>query len=64
MWPSVSYIPYATSSKEQTGDMITFTQFEEVNLLLEFRNGTESIDEYDNDLNLPPSISEAKTDEM
>ena len=25
---SVTYTPYATSSKEQTGDLITFTQFE------------------------------------
>ena len=25
--PAVSYIPYSTSSREQTGDIITFTQF-------------------------------------
>ena len=30
---SVSYIPYATSSYEQTGYIITFAQFEEVNLV-------------------------------
>ena len=29
--PSVAYAPWATSSREQTGDIITFTQFEEVN---------------------------------
>ena len=29
MWPSVLYIPYATSYHEQTGDIITFPQFEE-----------------------------------
>ena len=29
MRPAVTYTPYATSSKEQTGDVITFTQFEE-----------------------------------
>ena len=27
--PAVTYTPYATSSKEQTGDVITFAQFEE-----------------------------------
>ena len=29
MRPTVMYTPYTTSSKEQTGDVITFTQFEE-----------------------------------
>ena len=32
MRPEVTYNPYATSSKEQTGDIITFTQFEEGNI--------------------------------
>ena len=32
MHPTVTYTPYATSSKEQTGDVITFAQFEEGNL--------------------------------
>ena len=40
MRPAVTYTPYATSSKEQTGDVITFTQFEEGNLLNETRNDT------------------------
>ena len=31
MRPEVTYTPYATSSKEQTGDIITFAQFEEGN---------------------------------
>ena len=31
MRPTVTYTPYATSSKEQTGDVITFAQFEEGN---------------------------------
>ena len=31
--PAVSYIPYATSSKENIGNIITFVQFEEGNLL-------------------------------
>ena len=44
MNPKVSYIPYYASSKEQTGDIITFTQFEVGNLRLESCNGTESGD--------------------
>ena len=32
MCPAVTYTPYATSSKEQTGDIITFEQFEEENI--------------------------------
>ena len=41
MRPSVTYTLYATSSKEQTGDVIMFTQFEEGNLLTETRNNIE-----------------------
>ena len=59
MRPEVSYIPYTTSSKEQTGDKVTFAQFEQRNLLLESRNGTESGDESDDDLTLPSLISES-----
>ena len=45
----VTYTPYATSSKEQTGDVITFAQFEEGNILTEDRNDTESGDESDSE---------------
>ena len=38
MRPEVTYTPYATSLKEQTGNVITFTQFEEGNILTEPRN--------------------------
>ena len=41
MQPSVSYIPYATSSREKTGNIITFLQFEEGDLLSETCEGTE-----------------------
>ena len=44
MRPAITYTPHATSSKEQTGDVITFAQFEERNLLNETRNDTESDD--------------------
>ena len=47
MRPAVTYTPYATSSKEQTSDVITFTPFEEGNLLSETPNNTESGDESD-----------------
>ena len=43
--PAVTYTLYATSSKEQTGDVITFAQFEEGGLLTETCNNTESGDE-------------------
>ena len=49
MRPTVTYTPYATSSKEQTGDVIMFAQFEEGNIWTETRNDTESGDESDNE---------------
>ena len=36
--PSVSYTPYATSSREQTVNIITFAHFEEEDLLSETHN--------------------------
>ena len=50
MRPEVTYSPFATSSKEQTGDVITFTQFEEGNILTETYNDAESGDDSDNAL--------------
>ena len=47
MRPAVTYTPYAAYSKEQTGDVITFPQFEEGDLLNETRNNTESDDASD-----------------
>ena len=44
---TVTYTLYATSSKEQTGDVITFAQFEEGGLLIETLNDTESGDKSD-----------------
>ena len=49
MRPAVTYTPYATSSKEKTGDVITFEQFEEGNILTETRNDAESSDGSDNE---------------
>ena len=46
---AVTYTLYATSSKEQTGDVITFTQFEEGNILTKTRNDAESGEESDSE---------------
>ena len=42
MRPAVTYTLYTTSSKEQTGDVITFAQFEEGIILTETFNDAES----------------------
>ena len=47
MHPTVTYTPYATSSKEETDDVITFKQFEEGNILNESRNDAESGNKWD-----------------
>ena len=46
---SVTYTPYAMSSKEQTGNVITFTKFEEGNILTETCNDAEIGDKSDNE---------------
>ena len=65
------YIPYATSSREQTGNTITFTQFEEGDLLSgtrdllsKTRDNTEISNKYDDDSTLLPLISEEEIDVM
>ena len=50
MRPAVTYTPYATSSREKTGNLITFAQFEEGNILTETRNDAESGEESNNEL--------------
>ena len=45
----VTYTPYATSSKEQNDDVITFAQFEDGNILTETHNDAETGDESDNE---------------
>ena len=45
---AVTYTPYATSLKEQTGDVITFTQFEEGNILTETHKDAKSGEESNN----------------
>ena len=45
----MTYTPYATSLREQTGDVITFAQFEEGNKLNETCHNAESGEECDNE---------------
>ena len=47
MLTAVSYTPYATSTEEQTGGIITSAQFEERDLLYETYDYSESGDKYD-----------------
>ena len=49
MHPAVTYTPCATSSREQTGNIIMFAQFEEGNILTKTRNDVESGDESNNE---------------
>ena len=62
MLPDVTYTLYATSSKQQTGDIITFAQFEEGGLLYETCHNAESGDESDDDSIMPPLISGEEID--
>ena len=61
MHPYVSYIPCATSSKKQTGNIIMFTQFDKGGLLSETREDEEindkSSDESNYDSIIPPLLS-------
>ena len=57
MRPTVSYAPYTKSTGERAGDIITFVQFEEVNLWSETHEDVESGDKPDDDLIMPPLIS-------
>ena len=67
MRTAMSYTPNATSSREKTGDIITFTQFEEGNLLSEIHNllsetrdDTERGNESDDNSMTQPLITEEK----
>ena len=58
---AVTYTPCATSSREQTDDIITLAQFEERNILTKTCNDAESDD---NDSIMPPPLSEEDMDVM
>ena len=50
--------------REETGDIFSFTNFEEENLLFETHESTESGVEPDDNSTMPPLLIEEKTDEM
>ena len=64
MRPAVSYIPCATSSREQTGNIITFAQFKEGGLLYETFDDAKISDESGDDSIMPPLISEEEMGDM
>ena len=64
MCPSVSYIPCATSSKEQNSDIITFAHIEERNLLYESHEDAGIGDESDDNSIISPLPSEEEMDAM
>ena len=59
--PDVTYTPYATSSRGETGDIIMLAQFEEENILTKTRNDAESGDD---DSIMPLLLSEEEIDAM
>ena len=64
MCPAVTYTPCATYSREQTGYIITFSQFEEGNILTKTCNDVESGDESNDSSIMPPLMSEEEMDAM
>ena len=70
MRPSVIYTPCYMSPREQTGDVITLTQFEEGNLPFEInsssepRNDVESGDQSDEDSIMSPLLIKEEMDAM
>ena len=71
MLPTVSYPPYATSSRELTGDIMMSAQFEEgdllsetQNLLSKTRDDAQHGNEFDDNSTISPLISEEEMDAM
>ena len=62
--PEVTYTPYGTSLIEQTGDIITFAQFEEGNILTKTRNNAESGEKSNDESIMPPLLSKEDIDAM
>ena len=59
MCPSVVYTPYYISTKKQNDNIITFTQFEEGNILTKICNDEES-----GEASVPPLLSKEEIDAM
>ena len=61
---AVTYTPYVTSSKEQNGDVITFAQFEEGNIITKTCNDAEISDKIDDESIIPPLLRKEDIDAM
>ena len=62
--PDVPYIPCDASPREQTSDIITFSQFEDGALLSETRDNAYICGESDEDSIIPPLIIKEEIDVM
>ena len=60
----VTYTPCATSSRQQTGYIITFSQFVEGGIWPITRNNSWSGDNSDDDSIMPPLLSKEEMDAM
>ena len=58
MYPSVIYTPCDTSLRDKTGNIIMFALFEEGNSPSETCNDAKSGEKSDDDLIMPPLLSE------
>ena len=61
---AVTYTPCATSLRETTGDIITFAQFEEGNIITKTCNDAENGDDSNENSILPPLMSKEEMDAM
>ena len=64
MRPALLYIPCAKSSKETTGDKITFVKFEERGLLTETCDNAEAGDKSIDNSIMPPLIRKEEMNAM
>ena len=60
MRPAMTYTPYTIYLREQTGNIITFSQFEEGDLFSESRDYAESGNKSNGDSTMPPLIIKVK----
>ena len=61
---AVTYTPCATYLRKQTGNIITFAQFEEGNILTKTHNNAEIGDKSNDDSIMPPLLREEEMDAM
>ena len=64
MRPSVTYTPCAIYSREKTGNITTFAQFEEEVILTKTCNNAEIVDGSDYNSIMPPLLIKEEMDAM